>query len=1044
MVLLLMATGCLAMLARGGIAATNAADVPSLDSTGWRGEATIKLEDRPYLLGENVHLQFGITNTQDEPVTIEDGGDYRGSPRPLRFKVLAYDTNGRRVRDPYSPSQEFMFGGEGQSHTIASGQTKWLHVPVGRYCDFQQPGEYTLRVYHDLGWDDETQHEDPSRNELPKGIHIAPVGEATITLAMPSDRQAKQLVEGMAAAIRDNQSSDDWRADSVDFVTLRHSIYFPQLDRLLDDPSDAVAAAAVRAISEIATTDATGALIRAHHHPSNKVANLAFYHLMGRLPVPRSGQARTVSRIWTQHGDHVAAKSWNQKHREKLLEIAFHLVRTNHYLQVRVSREIGIFHACRILQAMGGLQHYPDFASRVRSVITTNANVDWSVKRLSEAGWVLFCDGKPQPPQDLSRRLVAAGDLDPLTFLRLLKVRVDYRPEGWDERLVRLLGESSSSVRLFATQHVPFPFSKSVAVAIGRNIVDEHGSRTSEGEFTYHPPLQVASLEVAERSGSSYFLFSIQNVIANSKDEAVLAAARRAFAACTGSDHGDLFKQRYFRQDEAEKLFEKKMPAWSDEQLGVRFGVCHTGTRRKFRLGERVPLVMFVRNVSDKTLNVKLYADFFWFIPTVRDARDDVVTLEKFYVNGVLADISYHQTLKPGEAFEVQHVGLGLGQHEPDDSEPWETRPYWKEPVRGKYTLRQTHKLNVAVVTKPEQSWNRGWTTGKYGEFTTGKIAFEVVSDKPKDDQDAKPGRNVEPDNPSARKRDVNAFRIRPLPDDAAEAAADAATRTNALLKAIHEGNLKEVSKLADDPTAIPKVNDLLHVLWSPNVEVVDFLLARWKLEVSELALAVIHGNAKQVTQLLTRMSYEDRVAQLAGSKQLALRPSLLHLAALHGHQDVIKELARFGANTNDNGYHYAQTPLAVAAENGHVEVTKTLIRVGAKVNLEADYTALMRACVGRQPETTRVLLEYDANPNIARHDGQRALHLAAKLGSVPCVKLLLKHGADPQALAYGRDTALSYAERYKHLEVASLLRAATNQPEGTTPADPQDGDNAD
>ena len=55
----------------------------------------------------------------------------------------------------------------------------------------------------------------------------------------------------------------------------------------------------------------------------------------------------------------------------------------------------------------------------------------------------------------------------------------------------------------------------------------------------------------------------------------------------------------------------------------------------------------------------------------------------------------------------------------------------------------------------------------------------------------------------------------------------------------------------------------------------------------------------------------------------------------------------------------------------------------------------------------------------------RQCARLAAKMGCVDCVKLLLKHGADPEALAYGVDTAQSDAQRYGHDEVAELLQDA-------------------
>lgn len=73
--------------------------------------------------------------------------------------------------------------------------------------------------------------------------------------------------------------------------------------------------------------------------------------------------------------------------------------------------------------------------------------------------------------------------------------------------------------------------------------------------------------------------------------------------------------------------------------------------------------------------------------------------------------------------------------------------------------------------------------------------------------------------------------------------------------------------------------------------------------------------------------------------------------------------------------------------------------------------------------KAAKLLIDAGADPNLCGHDGQRALHFASKRGSVECVELLLKHRADLSAVAYKKDTALTYAELYKDKNVVKLLR---------------------
>lgn len=238
------------------ISSSQAAQLDPLDSTGWLGEASIQVEQREYLLGESVVLHYEITNTRDTPVEIDWGGDYRGAPRPLRFKVLAFDSNGKVVDDPYGKATHS--GGRAESRTLQAGESTTTPFPLMRYCDIQTAGEYTIRVYHALGWDDELPVD---FNGLPKGKHTAPIAEAKITFAMPNKLQAKELVNKAADLLRRSPTRVGWKHGNADFTVFRQPVYLPYLVALTRGSSSAVGAASVQGLAEIPTPEATLTLV---------------------------------------------------------------------------------------------------------------------------------------------------------------------------------------------------------------------------------------------------------------------------------------------------------------------------------------------------------------------------------------------------------------------------------------------------------------------------------------------------------------------------------------------------------------------------------------------------------------------------------------------------------------------------------------------------------------------------------------------------------------------------------------------------------------
>lgn len=224
----------------------------------------------------------------------------------------------------------------------------------------------------------------------------------------------------------------------------------------------------------------------------------------------------------------------------------------------------------------------------------------------------------------------------------------------------------------------------------------------------------------------------------------------------------------------------------------------------------------------------------------------------------------------------------------------------------------------------------------------------------------------------------------------------------------------------------------------SPSADVVEYLRKKHKLSISDLQIAAIRGDAMAIGHLLGQL---DKVARAKALAQ-GLRPvvgssqSALILAVRNGHTDAVRKLIELGADVHEIA-RYTPTPLATAAERGHTDIVKVLLDSGVNVNAiaekkdnagDAPYTALMRACIGGQAKSVRILLESGADANMKREDGQRALHFAAARGDLECVKLLLNYGADVRAKDRFERTPLSCAQWFGRKQIAALLKSTNDK----------------
>ncbi|XP_063016718.1 ankyrin repeat and SOCS box protein 10 isoform X3 [Melospiza melodia melodia] len=117
-------------------------------------------------------------------------------------------------------------------------------------------------------------------------------------------------------------------------------------------------------------------------------------------------------------------------------------------------------------------------------------------------------------------------------------------------------------------------------------------------------------------------------------------------------------------------------------------------------------------------------------------------------------------------------------------------------------------------------------------------------------------------------------------------------------------------------------------------------------------------------------------------------------------------------------------TPLHITAGRGYTECLRLLLLRGAAVDLApGGRTALHEACAAASAACARLLLRAGADPEAVSEQGHRPLHLCKSSDSIGCVQELLQHGASVNSQTEEeRDTALHVASRHGLAEHVQLL----------------------
>jgi len=195
------------------------------------------------------------------------------------------------------------------------------------------------------------------------------------------------------------------------------------------------------------------------------------------------------------------------------------------------------------------------------------------------------------------------------------------------------------------------------------------------------------------------------------------------------------------------------------------------------------------------------------------------------------------------------------------------------------------------------------------------------------------------------------------------------------------------------------------------------------KLDVGPLYYAPLCGFKGLVENLIIK--YPPRLVNTTGGWYMT--PALAALERRHF--ELARMLHRIGSPVDLRGWR-THSPLHSAAYQGDCEIIQVLLDWKLDINAmcgHGDRTPLHLALECSAPkyfETIRLLLEHGADPNARNSDGSTPLHLARQAGTVEDLQLLLKYGADVEAVDGAGRTAFQVASGRGRNEITKFLSA--------------------
>jgi len=401
-------------------------------------------DKKTYFIGEAITVHFTLKNNGADEFHFEEGGDYRGASRHLRWIFTAKSEHGNEAVDP-RPSQP-CFGGLGMADPhLKPGKSYEKDLPLLAYLRFLEPGRYQVKCYQSMGFGEPVRELDAegSWGDYAFG------NQFEIKLRLPTDEEASRLLRNM---LTDSAEPQERRRR---FASLYHPCFLQPLRKLLANESDIDRInALVGGVASVMTVASTRELIALARDDRAEVRLAAIRQLAWRLPDPRdTGAAKHDSpfRFYSPAGRIQDVKaSWDESLREPVRKVFYAGLEASSLDEVSACA-----YAIGALGDTAAIDRLVAAADRVAPELpVASENAACANQIASTASLLAQLGAEPCAADKTS----SPGRL--AVWANMIRTKASYRTGEWEELILHMLHLDCPVTRMAAIRWLPRDFSK--------------------------------------------------------------------------------------------------------------------------------------------------------------------------------------------------------------------------------------------------------------------------------------------------------------------------------------------------------------------------------------------------------------------------------------------------------------------------------------------------------------------------------------------------------------------------------------------------------